>query len=273
MSEDKKKKYTELQEALKSGKGPKATRFALAVLSGLVPGVGGILGGVSGAWSEKEQEKINNLVSAWLKLQEEEIKEIGNTIIEVMIRLDSTDEKIQRRIESSEYLSIIKKCFRDWSAAESEYKRILIRNLLVSVASTEICNDDIIRLFIEWIDRYSEQHFKVISAIYNDSGITRERIWDKIDGEDIREDSAKADLFRLIIHELSIGRVIRQYRETDYQGNFLKNKRSSRNHNSRTMTSAFDDNKEYELTELGKWLVHYTINEIVPKINAGTKNE
>ena len=42
------------------------------------------------------------------------------------------------------------------------------------------------------------------------------------------------------------------------------------------MTSAFDDEKEYELTELGKWFVHYTMNEVVPKISnqqTGTAQE
>jgi hypothetical protein len=34
------------------------------------------------------------------------------------------------------------------------------------------------------------------------------------------------------------------------------------------MTSAFDDDKQYELTELGKQFVHYTMNEIVPRIAA-----
>jgi hypothetical protein len=36
------------------------------------------------------------------------------------------------------------------------------------------------------------------------------------------------------------------------------------------MTSAFDDDKQYELTELGKQFVHYTMNEIVPRIAAST---
>ena len=39
------------------------------------------------------------------------------------------------------------------------------------------------------------------------------------------------------------------------------------------MTSAFDEEKEYKLTELGEWLVHYTMNEIVPKISDGTQDK
>jgi hypothetical protein len=32
------------------------------------------------------------------------------------------------------------------------------------------------------------------------------------------------------------------------------------------MMSAFDDGKRYELTELGKQFVFYTMNEIIPKL-------
>lgn len=37
------------------------------------------------------------------------------------------------------------------------------------------------------------------------------------------------------------------------------------------MASAFDDEKQYELTELGKQFVHYTMNEIVPRISAAAQ--
>ena len=35
-----------------------------------------------------------------------------------------------------------------------------------------------------------------------------------------------------------------------------------------TVNTAFDDEKQHELTELGKQFVHYTMNEIVPRISA-----
>jgi hypothetical protein len=88
----------------------------------------------------------------------------------------------------------------------------------------------------------------------------------------VREDSAEADLFKLLVHDLSTGHVIRQHREKDYNGNFIKKEphRKGRGEASRAMTSAFDDDKQYELTELGKQFVHYTMNEIVPRIAAST---
>lgn len=261
----------ELEDSLSTGKGPKIARFALAILSGAVPYVGGIIGGASGAWSEKENERFQQILKTWLKLQEDEIKEITQTLIEVMSRLDQQDEKVQRRIESPEYLKILKKCFRDWSAAESEEKRILIRNLLVNAASTGITTDDVVRLFVEWIDRYSELHFRVIRAIYNNDGITRAEIWEQIHGADVAENSAEADLFKIIVHDLSVGHIIRQHREVDYSGNFLRQapKRPAKGARATTYKSAFDNEKQYELTELGQQFVHYTMQDIVVKIESG----
>src|ERR1700682_6371126 len=144
---------TQLDEALNHGGGPKAARFALACL-GAIPGVGGAIAGIAGTWSEQEQADFNRIFAAWLKLQEDEIREIGMTIFEVMARLDQNDEEIRQRVESPEYLWLVKKCFRDWSAAESEEKRRLIRNLLSNAAATRICTDDVVSMFIKWIDIY-----------------------------------------------------------------------------------------------------------------------
>ncbi|MFC1590276.1 hypothetical protein ACFL42_02140 [Candidatus Omnitrophota bacterium] len=226
----------------------------------------GLFGAGASAWSETEQDKFKKIFISWLRLQEDEFIEISKTMGEVMIRLDTQDDNVQQRIQSPEYLKLIKKCFRDWSAAESEEKRILIRNLLCNAAGGEkICGDNIIRMFVEWIDRYSEGHFAVIRVTYKNPSITRYGMWQQIHGQEVQENSAEADLFRLFVHDLSLGRVIRQHRETDYDGRFMKNTRK-RKSSGQYMTSAFDDEKEYELTELGRWFVHYTMNEMVPKI-------
>lgn len=260
----------EMERALEGGTGPKAARFALACLGGMIPAVGGAFGAAANAWSERAQEKFNKIFAAWLKLQEEEIREIGVTLAEVILRLDSSDPQIEQRVQSPEYLSLVKKCFRDWSAAESENKRVLIRNLLANAAACSLTTDDVLRLFIEWIGKYSEAHFKVIACVYRNTGISRQQIWTQVHGVRVREDSAEADLFKTIIHDLTVGHVIRQHRETDANGQFLKKARqSSRGSMTRHMKSAFDDNEQYELTGLGRQFVHYTMNEVVPKLAGG----
>src|SRR5262249_44434922 len=175
--------------------------------------------------------------------------------------------KITKRLESEEYQCLVKKTFRDWAGAESEKKRILIRNILANAAATEMTSDDVIRMFLDWIANYSELHFTVIGAIYNSGGITRAGIWAKIGKGNVREDSADADLYKLLMRDLSTGGVIRQHRETDYEGNFIKKQsRRGRGNSSDTMKSAFDDEDEYELTQLGQQFVHYAMTELPPKI-------
>lgn len=259
----------QMTESLTHGYGPRVARLAMAILGGAIPLLGGVVSGAAGAWSEADQDHFNKVAASWLQLQKDEIKEIGVTIAEILTRLDLNDENIRKRIESPEYLSLLKKCFRDWSAAESEAKRIMVRNLLSNAAVNKICTDDVVRMFIQWIDDYSEMHFKVIRWIYKNPGCTRWDIWIGVHGTQVREDSAEADMFKLLVRDLSTGSVIRQHRETDYYGNFIKKTRPSRRgQSSQTMKSAFDDEEEYVLTELGKQFVRYTMDEVMPRIAA-----
>ena len=76
-----------LDGLVNGGSAPAALRFALNVIGGLIPFAGGAVSGASSAWSEQEQQKINSLIQAWLKLQEDEIKEIGQTMFEILARL------------------------------------------------------------------------------------------------------------------------------------------------------------------------------------------
>ena len=90
-----------------------------------------------------------------------------------------------------------------------------------------------------------------------------------VSGELVREDSAEADLYRLLIRDLSTGGVIRQHRRTTHDGRFLKQKATGRKRSSSgTMESAFEATKQYELTELGKQFVHYTMSEVVQRIES-----
>jgi hypothetical protein len=260
----------EIEDSLTRGYGPRITRFAMAVLGGAIPVLGGAVSGAGSAWSESEQDHFNRVAASWLRMQKDEIKEIGVTIAEILARLDLNDENVRKRIESAEYLALLKKSFRDWSAAESEAKRILIRNLLTNAAVNRICTDDVVRLFIQWIDYYSETHFKVIQHVYKNEGCTRAEIWQGIDGKRVREDSAEADLFRLLIHDLSTGHVVRQHRQKDYYGNYLKATPQRGRPSTGTMTSAFEGEKGYELTELGKQFVRYTMEGVMPRIGGAT---
>jgi hypothetical protein len=145
----------------------------------------------------------------------------------------------------------------------------MVRNLLVDAAGSRVASDDVAKLFLDWLDAYSEFHFEVIGAIYNNAGITRGRIWQNLGRPSAREDSSEADLFKLLFRDLSTGGIVRQHRETDYAGNFLA-KRPVRTQANRgepkAMKSAFDDEEQYELTALGQQFVHYAMTDVPPKL-------
>jgi len=249
--------------------GKKMAKAALQAIGGAVPVAGGILSAVAGAWSESEQEEVNKFFEYWINMLQDEIKEKETTMIEILGRLDLQDEKIKERVSSKEYQSLVKKTFREWSGAESNEKRELIRNILANAAATDLTSDDVIRLFIDWINAYSELHFQVIGAIYNDDGITRGQIWKKIGKGDVREDSAEADLYRLLFRDLSTGGIVRQWRQKDYNGNFLAKpapKKRPAVGGIKQMKSAFDNEEAYELTELGKQFIHYAMSDLPLRI-------
>ena len=238
-------------------------------LGGSIPVIGGVFSAMSNAWSEEEQEKVNQFFDFWIKMLKDELKEKEATMIEILARLDLQDEKIQERVKSSEYQSLVRKTFREWSGAESEEKRKLIRNILSNAAATDVSSDDVIRMFIDWINEYSELHFKVIGAIYNSNGISRGAVWQKIGKGQVREDSADADLYKLLFRDLSAGGIVRQHREKDYAGNWIAKtppKTYSKRNGSKPMKSAFDTEELYELTELGQQFVHYAMNELTLRI-------
>jgi hypothetical protein len=246
----------------------KISRGALQTVGGGVPFVGGVLSAIAGAWSEGEQEKVNRFFEHWVRMLQDELKEKEDTIIEIMARLDLQDEAISQRVESREYQSLVKKTFREWSGAESEEKRVYIRNILANAAATQVSSDDVVRMYIDWINQYSEMHFHVIGAIYNSDGITRGAIWRKIGKGQVREDSADADLYKLLFRDLSTGGIIRQHREVDYYGNFVAKptKRRPKGSGPKPPVSAFDEEEGYDLTELGKQFVHYAMSDLPLKI-------
>ncbi len=262
----------ELDEHLKGEKRRKTSRFTLAAL-GSIPWVGGFLSASAALDAEKDQGRVNDLYKKWLKEHEEKIYLLLKTLGKMQDRFDSLGEDVQDRIESSEYLTLVRKGFRSWDQADTEEKRELIRKLLTNAGASKLCPDDLIRLFIDWIDTYHEAHFRVIREIYKNPGSTRGHIWDNISTVRPREDSADADLYKLLIRDLSTGSVIRQFRATDYSGRYLKKTTRGKSRTaSPVMKSAFDDIEPYELTELGRQFVHYTMNEVVPKIGDGGDN-
>ncbi len=259
-------------EQISGGNWVKYGRVAMAALGGL-PWAGSIFSAASTLMSEKEQGKTNHLLFLWVKEHEEKLREVVVTLNSIFSRLESFGDEIYQRLESPEYLNLVRATFRIWDEAETKEKVEMLRKLITNAGAVSIVQDDIVRLFLDFLNKFHELHFVVIREIYAHPRITRAEIWENISSnkEDIqeipREDSSKADLFKLLIHELSTGYVIRQARVTDSYGNWQRETAKRRGVGTK-LTSAFDDEKEYVLTELGTEFVHYVMDDLALQLDA-----
>lgn len=260
----------ELAKAAPSERRRLIEKFVLAAL-GSIPWVGGFISAAVSYKTEEGTVRTDNLQTKWLEEHARKIAELLRALQDVAQRFETLGEEIDERIESEEYLGLVRRAFRVWDKADTDEKRRYIGNLVANAAGTRLCSDDVLRLFIDWLDVYHESHFAVIREIYKNPGTSRFLIWDAIYGELPREDSAEADLFRMLIRDLSTGGVIRQARDTNQFGQFLRKKAPRRSGPPpSTMESAFEDTKPYVLTELGKQFVHYTMSEVVRRIDQGS---
>lgn len=254
-------------EKITGEKWKKYARVGLAAL-GAVPWVGSLMGAAAAFSAEKDQDEVNKIFFLWAQEHEAKLKELGMTLQSVFERFDSFGDQITTRLESEEYLTLVRKTFRQWDQAETMEKKEMLRKLITNAAGISLAQDDLVRLFLQWLDTYHEFHFIVIREIYQNPRITRGQIWERIKGEVPREDSAEADLFKLLIRDLATGGVIRQERRTDHAGRFVRQTSRTRGNSNSVLESAFENAKPYVLTELGQQFVHYVMDDLAPQIGS-----
>ncbi len=242
-------------------------RFVVAAM-GSIPWIGGVLAASAAIHAETEQARVNDLSHRWLEEHQAKIRDLERTLRQMIGRLTELGEMVDKRLTDERYLALVRQGFRTWDHANTTEKRERVRRTLTNAGATRQCSDDVVRLFLDWIDTYDEAHFLVIRVVYHSPRVTRAEIWEEIHGVDVPENSAEADLFKLLIRDLSTGSVIRQHRDTDYAGNFIQKPRGAKRpaRTGRTMKSAFDDKEPYELTELGGQFVHYAMDEAAPRL-------
>lgn len=264
----------ELTQPPPSGRRRAAEKFLLAAI-GSIPWIGGFLAAAASVKDDLAGERRDELQTKWLEEHQTKISEFGETLGGMEERFSRLGPEVEERIQSPEYLTLVRGAFRAWDEAETDEKRKCAANLIVNAAGSRICSDDVVRLFIDWIEMYHEVHFAVMREIFQHPGSSRLDIWVGIYGNNIpREDSAEADLFKLMIRDLSTGSVIRQERDVNVTGQFVKRRpQIGRGSASSTMESAFEETKPYVLTDLGKQFVHYTMSDVVVRVSPGATKE
>jgi hypothetical protein len=265
---------SELTKAEPSNRRRIVEKFILAAL-GSIPWVGGFLAAAAEYKAEEGSLQQDSLQTQWLKEHHSKILALRQELEAIQQQFETLGEGIEARLQSEEYLGIVRKAFRIWDEADTREKRRYSANLVTNSASTRVCADDVVRLFLDWIDLYHESHFAVIREIFQNPGATRFEVWSTLWGDLPREDSAEADLFKLLIRDLSTGGVIRQERDVNALGQFVRKTpvRRRRGNSPTTIDSAFEDTKPYVLTEMGNQFVHYTMNEVVGRIGGSSGRE
>lgn len=261
-----------LLDKITGGNWKKYTRVTMAAL-GILPWIGSILGAVATLSSENEQGETNRLLYLWIKEHELKLKELSLLLQSVFARFDAFGDRIKARVESDEYISLVRKSIKMWDHAETMEKKEMLRKIITNAGGISIVQDDWVRMFLEWIEEYHELHFKVIGEIHRNPGISRRQMWLNIKGIIPRDDSAEADLFKLLIDDLTRGRVIRQRREVNAVGQFYKKSHQRRSSSSDFMESPFDTEDPYVLTELGSGFVSYVMNELNVQIESGSATQ
>lgn len=258
-------------EQITGGDWKKYGRVGMAALGG-IPWIGSILGAIATLSSEKDSEKTNKLLYLWVREHEEKLKLLVQDLRAICARLDGFGDQITGRIQSPEYLNLMRKTFRVWDAADTAEKRDMLRKVITNAGGVSIVQDDIVRLFVELIDRLNELHFRIIRDIFFNPGISSYELALNLFGGIPQDNSAKADLFKALMHDLNMADLVRQPREADHTGQFVRKtpeKRPKDYEASRYLKTPFDPDKKQILTALGTEFVHYVMEELAPQLEAG----
>ena len=230
----------EIAERQGTRRGRFAKKFFLAAI-GSIPWIGGYLSTLASLSADAADVEVSELQTQWLGEHHEKLGELEGTLTEVDARFASLGDTIKDRIESEDYLGIVRKAFRVWDAADTKEKRRYISNLVTNAGGTRVCSDDIVRMFVEWIERYHESHFAVVREIHQNPGSTRQDVWGALYDIEVSDNSPEADLFKLLFRDLSTGGIIRQERDVNQLGQFVRKRpaKAPKGYGARTMKSAF----------------------------------
>ena len=102
-------------------------RFIAAAALGSIPWIGGVFSAAIALQAEGGQERLDEMQKLWLHEHEEKISKLGMTIAQILQRLESLGDDVLGRIQSDEYLGLIRKGFKAWDRADTEEKREFIR--------------------------------------------------------------------------------------------------------------------------------------------------
>jgi hypothetical protein len=114
-------------------------KFALAAL-GSIPRVGGFISAAVSLKTEEGSIKADNLQTRWLEEHEKKMDKLAGTMSDIGARFESLGAEIDERLQSEEYLDVVRKAFRAWDRADTDEKCGYVANLVKNAAGTRLCS-------------------------------------------------------------------------------------------------------------------------------------
>src|SRR5512147_1533379 len=103
----------ELEASTKSRKRRIAHKFLMAAI-GSIPWVGGFLAAAASITTDESSAKAEGLRTQWLEEHQGKLENLQDTLEQVQERFDNIGPGIDERIQSPEYLSLVRQAFRTW---------------------------------------------------------------------------------------------------------------------------------------------------------------
>ena len=88
-------------------------KFGLAAL-GSIPWVGGFISAAASIKTEEGTLKTDSLQTRWLEEHEIKMQILGETLNDISASFERLGEAVDDRIQSEEYLDLVRKSFRTW---------------------------------------------------------------------------------------------------------------------------------------------------------------
>src|SRR5882672_8218135 len=88
-------------------------KFFLAAL-GSIPWVGGFLSAAATIKTDAEGVRKDRMQTQWLEEHQRKLQDLQATLRDVQERFDGLGTQIDERVQSPEYLALVRKAFRAW---------------------------------------------------------------------------------------------------------------------------------------------------------------
>ncbi len=92
--------------------------------------VGGFIAAAISLKTEESGIRQDNLQNQWLEEHTKKMGRLAQSLNEVAQRFENLGEQIDERIQSDEYLDVVRKAFRAWDHADTDEKRRFVGSIV-----------------------------------------------------------------------------------------------------------------------------------------------